>query len=230
MERPSDLLHAALDGSVPLQDALRNVIASRNSDEDLAQWARLELDGYGADDDLPRYREVRAPLVTDAFVPGGMVRKQRVQASMLPEKARPHLSNVVTVHHGVAFLDRALAAGTSYVEVEPPAWDSIGRLLEIHSGNTRQTERVYFAVPTVALHGVLDAIRTQLVAKLRDARQTADAQHSGARPAQFVRPSYTKRLLAVGAAVGGAIAAVVAFVAGASTITEFVLKWLVGPR
>lgn len=71
MARAVDLLErieeGALDPGRPLADTLRLCVAlgGRAGSADLRDWARRELDEYGADDDLPSYRVVSVPILID---------------------------------------------------------------------------------------------------------------------------------------------------------------------
>jgi hypothetical protein len=69
--KATDLLErieqGALDSGTPLADSLRLCVAlgGRAGSAELRDWARKELDGYGANDDLPDYRVVTVPILID---------------------------------------------------------------------------------------------------------------------------------------------------------------------
>lgn len=78
------------DPDVSIADALRGllVVARRISADDLSTWIKSELDGYGAEQDVPEYRQIHLPVSIrfDGF--GGSVATLSVAPRELPEHLR----------------------------------------------------------------------------------------------------------------------------------------------
>lgn len=63
------LRHHMLDESEPLAGLLRKclMLGAETGSDSLRQWARRELNGYGAEDKLPTYRKLGFPPLSAAF-------------------------------------------------------------------------------------------------------------------------------------------------------------------
>jgi hypothetical protein len=178
-KRDDDLLaqieRDVLDESRPVAAALRKclTLGGRVHSADLREWAARELHGYrGAEESLPDYRRITAPLMMDGFEPGAMFRGKQVSVIDLPKEARDVIGDEVTLTAGVgeieAWVQRAEARGGS-LELGPPAAAELALMMTHEIGRYR-VERVYWSVSVAVLRGVVDAIRTvltELVAEMR---------------------------------------------------------------
>jgi AbiTii len=98
----------ALDSRTSIADVLRKVIAlgSRAGSAELRDWAARELKGYGPEDELPDYRRIIAPLQMDASNVRGSIKNQSFSSLQLPEFAREHMSNDVSLGQGIAEIEQ----------------------------------------------------------------------------------------------------------------------------
>lgn len=167
----------ALDSSVPLSDTLRKCVAlgGRAGSDELRDWARLELDGYLGDEDLPDYRTVPAFFALDGVTMTAQITQQQIPYSQLPEKVREHLKEQVELRYGVAELqDMADGSSSGAVRLMLPGMGEIARYLtyqaqqEGHLG--QHISSVYWVLSSTSILGVLDKVRTVLVALVAELR------------------------------------------------------------
>jgi hypothetical protein len=104
----------ALDGSVPISNALRKLVAlgGRAGSKELRDWAGLELRGYhGTEVSLPDYRKPGATLRIDGGTVNAMITGQLISPSELPDPVNKHIDESVPLNAGVAeieaMIDRA---------------------------------------------------------------------------------------------------------------------------
>jgi len=177
---------AALDEDVSLANALRKVIAlgGRVGSTELREWASLELKGYvGSSADLPEYRKVRGAIMLDGRNMVALIRNQQISSFDLPEGVREHITEEVTLGHGVGELESMLAQARAEggVRLALPGSAELVKIMNHHgerAGLDFQTiERVYWSVSLPTLEGVLDAIRNDAgLARGRDARRDTSGQ------------------------------------------------------
>lgn len=87
-----DIINGATSGSTPVAQLLRSVqvLAVRGNVADLAEWVRLERDGYSHDDMVPTYRGPFDVVVEANFTLGPQMRSRHPLAStMFPEEFGP---------------------------------------------------------------------------------------------------------------------------------------------
>lgn len=166
----------ALDDSVPLPTALRKCIAlgGRSGSEALRNWATRELQGYysdddDADDDLPPYRTIVAPLRLDGIAGHYKITGESLAPSTLPDVVQEHITETLELRQGVgelaAFLDQA------DIKLMPRAGADIVRLMNAERNDPhRFVHSIYWHVSHATVRGVLDQVRTallQLVSEIR---------------------------------------------------------------
>ncbi|GHH70393.1 AbiTii domain-containing protein [Promicromonospora soli] len=165
----------ALDSTAPLADVLRKCVAlgGQSGSTALRDWARRELDGYrypGAEKDLPSYRRVDAMVMIDGADLAKSVQRQQLSSVDVPEFARKKIFGPVPLGHRVAELER-LAKTAGSVEFQDGAMPEVVRYMnELATGPGTTIHRMYWMVSTTAVHGVLDTIRTTLVALVAEMR------------------------------------------------------------
>lgn len=192
MGRNHDLLteieSGALDSSSDLPALLRKCIAlgGVTGSERLRDWAALELKGYKSKDDLPKYREVHAPLLLDGVAGNQRVTGQMVPGNMVPDYARDAINTEVSflqpIAEVAAMLMRAADSGDHFVRLSPPGSTELVVLIndEFAQHDRRQfgtglpptqiIERIYWSVSEVALTRILDVVRTTLVELVAEMR------------------------------------------------------------
>ena len=94
---------------------LRKVIAlgGQAGSAELRDWATRELRGYGADDEIPEYRKVGAPLQIDGSNIRFAIRGQTISSWHMPEIARDTITTDVTLPMGRRGFVRAPAVRRS---------------------------------------------------------------------------------------------------------------------
>ena len=162
----------ALNSKSDLAGLLRQclVLGGRARSEALRDWARRELDGYrGADEELPGYRWVTAPLLVDGIHGYTQFRRKQISTMELPEFATDSFAKGLAMTFGVAELER-IAAGDESIDLQPAGMDDLTYFMNRSGEYGASIERVYFSVAPVAVHGILDTIRTNLVAMVGEIR------------------------------------------------------------
>lgn len=160
----------ALNSKSDLADLLRKCIAlgGQAGSAVLRDWARRELDGYRGDE-LPGYRKVTAPLLIDGFKGNWQLERKQISTFELPDFARDAYSEGVAVTFGTAELQR-LASQSTPIELQAPGMDDLAYFMNRSSDYNVSIERMYFSVAPVAIHGILDTIRTNLVSLVAEIR------------------------------------------------------------
>jgi hypothetical protein len=185
----SEIESGALEPSSDLPSLLRKCIAlgGVTGSEGLRAWATLELKGYGAEDELPSYREVVAPLLLDGVSGYNMITGQTVPANMIPEFARDRIKNEVPFPQPIAELDDLLRStrnrGRDSVELGPPGGSELVVLInaDLVKRERRQfssttlpptqiIERIYWSVSLASVARILDVVRTTLVELVAEMR------------------------------------------------------------
>jgi AbiTii len=162
----------ALDGQTPLADVLRKCVAlgGRAGSADLRDWARRELDGYGdGTAELPAYRIVRAAVRIDGADLAKLVRGQQLSRWEIPEFARETITDEAPIPYGVAELEK-LAASTDTLHLQHPAMPDLISYMNSQAPFGTSYQSMYWAVAPTSVHGILDTIRTNLVALVAEMR------------------------------------------------------------
>lgn len=172
-----------LDDPPKVAAALRKVVAlsgGRAFDE-LKHWALSELQGYGADDELPEYRVIFAGIFVDAAVAGGYVTGQQFDEWQLPDKAREIIANRLEMRRGVAELqEMAARTDSTTVKLNPPGAQYAAHLIDEAANQPFQKiTALYWQVPVSAIAGVLDAIATRLTQFVAELRESGAITASG---------------------------------------------------
>lgn len=215
--RKPDLLQEieadALDSNSDLASVLRKCVAlgGATGSESLRAWATRELKGYSADDVLPAYRKVEAPLLLDAVLGGRtMVQSQTMPPSLIPEFARDTVNTSVHFPQAIAevaaMIGSASSRGSSSVQLGPPGGSHIVQYInaqmvandENHQmglAPSQLIERIYWSVSLASLQRILDVVRTTLV--------ELTAEMRAGTPADQAAPSREVAEQAVSVAVHG---------------------------
>ncbi len=136
----------------------------------LRDWARRELDGYrGTDEELPSYRFITAPLVVDGFQGGWQFKGKQISTLELPDFAVDAFSKGLAVNFGVGELQR-LASKSQAVDLQPAGMDDLAYFMNTSPEYSASIMRVYFSVSPLAFDGILDTVRTNLVALVAEIR------------------------------------------------------------
>jgi hypothetical protein len=162
----------ALDSRTPLADVLRKCVAlgGRAGSVELRDWARRELDGYkDSSDELPGYRTVPAAIFIDGADLAKIVRGQQISTFDLPDFARDTITAGAPLPYGVGELER-LATTDGDLRLQHPAMPDLVSYLNSRADYGTAIHSMYWRVSATAIHGVLDTIRTMLVAIVAEMR------------------------------------------------------------
>lgn len=161
----------------PLADTLRKcvVLGGQAGSRNLREWASRELKGYAADDEVPEYRTVGAPILADAALPfGGYVKKQRIGTMALPEFVRDHVDEMFTFRDGIGQLEALIRRSRDeegVVHLSLPSAPELAQYMNQKIGDEFQAiTALYWSVDVAALEGIVDQVRTtlaELVAEMR---------------------------------------------------------------
>jgi len=178
---------------------LRQIIAlgGRSGSQELIDWARSELSGYGRDDPLPHYRKVNAPLQIDGMTMRAQIRHQTLAPSALPDFAQEHITNDISLRMSIPEIEH-LAKQTirgEVVKLAPPGADDLVSIMNDAGSWDGYIERLYWAVSPVVFVGVLEGVRTTLVSLM--------AQMEALTPPASVLPSPEGTSASVALAVYG---------------------------
>lgn len=170
---------AGLSATASVADALRACIAlgGRAGSTELREWAQRELNGYFGDADLPEYRRIAAPLRIDAvqgnqIVGGAIIKGQRISPGELPDVVADKISEELELRQSIGEIEKlAHHKNQDEIRLSPPMGADIVRVMnsEMDQPLTAINE-LYWAVSTTALMGVVDRVRTMLVALVAEIR------------------------------------------------------------
>ncbi len=171
--------------SQPLADTLRKcvVLGGKAGSIELREWATRELRGYDSKDDAPDYRTVGAAILADGVTGNAIVKRQQIAASSIPNVTQEEISNQYTFLEGIGALEAAAASAdrsdNGFVYLSLPMASEIGSLMDEESGNRFQRiTALYWSISGVAIHGVIDQVRTtlaELVAEMRAGTPSSSA-------------------------------------------------------
>lgn len=166
-------------GATPLADTLRKciILGGRAGSTDLRDWATRELRGYATDDVVPGFRTITAPMKVDALLGPSQITGQQINSSFLPEFAREHISETLTIRDGVGEIEAHVAnaqdQGKGSLHLTLPGSVDLAAYIDGSSGEPFQRiTALYWEVSVGRLNGILDHIRTtltQLIAEMRAA-------------------------------------------------------------
>lgn len=190
----SQIEDGAIDSSIPLADTLRKCVAlgGRAGSADLRDWARRELDGYGPDDDLPDYRTVGAAIAIDGSNMHVIVRGQQIAHSDLPDFAQDAIKPEVELRFGVAQLENMVSESEKgTVKLQHPSMPELATYMDSQAPYGNSIAKVYWQVAANSVLGVLDRIRTTLIALV------AEMRAAGINDREMPSPEATKQAVSV---------------------------------
>lgn len=157
---------AAIDSKIPIADLLRQcmVLAARLKNQELADWARRELNGYEDGTPLPTYRILETPRSLGHLAGpfGSDARNVPIPVGSLPDEIR---AMVLTVPMATAITTiESLALGEEKYLKAPWLPDVIALVAQqyplFQSGTLVEAWR---PLPTAALVGIVDTVRTRIL-------------------------------------------------------------------
>lgn len=161
----------ALDSRQSLPDLLRKCVAlgGMAGSGPLRDWARSELDGYSNGQELPSYRRVTAPLRIDGMNLRWHVTGQQISRHQLPEFARDAYLDTVDLPFGIAEIERSASAHSS-IHLQASGMAEVVTYMNMQADYGSAVHSLYYSVEPTAFYGVLDTVRTNLVALVAEMR------------------------------------------------------------
>lgn len=163
MSMVSEIQVGAADGAQSLAAVLRKtlILAYRLKHDGLKEWVQRELDGYGADDELPEYRLRRCQSFAHLRNPYiGEWPNAGVITSGQPDYVKEFIERPVRFAQGIAALE-SLAHGTGDLQELWPT-DLTVRHAD-HGYDGFEALRAWKLIPKSVAVGVADAIRNRLL-------------------------------------------------------------------
>ncbi|MFT4265286.1 MAG: hypothetical protein QM572_18035 [Nocardioides sp.] len=162
----------ALDESIPLASTLRKcvVLGGHAGSSELRDWARHELDGYGDDvSEMPDYRVIAAPILANGMNVAYQFRRHQLSVWDLPDFAQEAYRDGIKMPMGVGELEK-LAGNSKPIDMQAPGMPDVVHYMNNFGEYNASFESIYFSVAPTAVHGILDKIRTNLVAMVAELR------------------------------------------------------------
>lgn len=180
--QPLDRLeHGVLDDTTPLASLLRHVlvIGGQASSQPLQIWALNELKGYGGlpETTVPDYRRIRAPIQADSHSPFWQRQGETISALHLPDFTRGKITEDIGIYFGVGQLEN-MVSRTPHGQPVRLSLHGAAELRTLMSATEKYRSRgividdLYWAVSPVALHDIVDQIRTRLTQFVAELRST----------------------------------------------------------
>ncbi|MBT2401705.1 hypothetical protein [Streptomyces sp. ISL-100] len=181
IEGLDQLERAVLDEDTSLATALRQflLIAGHAHHEELRVWALKQLAGYENDEELPRFREVAAPLevTLEPSVPGQrrVEDTRQISPHQVPQAVRDRgLGEYAPIRYGVREIEALIAMGWP-VEISLPGAAEYMEQVTNELGNGSTVLSLHWRVPVTTLRQVLDHIRTRLTQFVAEVRAVMPA-------------------------------------------------------
>jgi AbiTii len=168
----------ALDGEASLAGALRKCVAlgGRAGSAELRDWATRELQGYEDGAETPEFRKVRAPILVDGIAGFNRITGQQISTFDLPDFTRGKISDEIALRQGVRELEEMVQSSREQghaVRLGITGGAELAKLMNAEMNGTTWVERIYWSVSATAVVGILDQIRTRLVALGAELRATS---------------------------------------------------------
>ncbi|MFF0151543.1 hypothetical protein [Micromonospora sp. NPDC005203] len=166
-----------LDESEPLAGLLRKclLLGAETGSEALREWARRELNGYGDEDEVPKYRKFQdVPISMDSMSGRFWRRGDIISRVNLPPEARGYVLEELTFRQPIEELQQL--AGQKQVSFTAPGLAVAQAIWNRELGPFQNIDGLSYVVPGSAVMGILGQIRTKLVDVVADL--TADTPMS----------------------------------------------------
>lgn len=169
----TSLRNHMLDESEPLAGLLRKclMLGAETGSDFLRQWARKELNGYSADDELPSYRMLPLPpLAADTMSGNRWATNVTYSVLQLPAKAREFVGDEFPLYQPVEELEqvatqKSLSFANNGLTYAQQLWNQ-------ELGPFQEVVNLRFVASGSMFAGVLGQIRTQLVDLIADLTAT----------------------------------------------------------
>lgn len=186
-----DQIEIDLLAGKPLSDLLRAIIiyGGRARSQELINWAREELNGYGEDDELPEHRKVLAPLVCDWSNMAYMITAAQISHAVFPDDLEELVPHWVPFTQSLGEIESLVERNreNGSVNIGIPYAAAITDQLNIDRDDGVTIHRVYWSVSVSAIEGILDRARTKTAALLSELRKQTPRDSNYPTPEQANR-------------------------------------------
>lgn len=153
-----------LDETEPLAGLLRKclILGADTGSDALRDWARLELNGYGNDDDVPSYRRLPNPTITyDSTSGNTWMTNRTIDALQLPAEAREHMPDHLACTQPIEELEelakrKAVSVRAGHLSYSEMVWNS-------KLGPFQQVMNLRYSMTGSVFTGLVGQVRTKLV-------------------------------------------------------------------
>jgi hypothetical protein len=166
-----------LDESEPLAGLLRKclLLGAETGSEALREWARRELNGYGDEDEVPKYRRFYDVPISMDSMSGRMWRRGDIISRLnLPPEAREYVPEEFTLKQPIEELQHL--AGQKKLSFTSPGLVVAQAIWNRKLGPFQSVDGLSYVMSGSAVTGILGQIRTKLVDVVADL--TADTPMS----------------------------------------------------
>jgi hypothetical protein len=164
----------ALDQQTPIGDLLGKLIAlgGEAGSAELREWATGELRGYGPDDELPSYRRIAASIHADMKYRTALLTGQPIIPKHIPKEFREDISGEIPLRMSITEVEEYARRSRHGEPLEwlPPRAEEAALAMNEYQQGGKRVARLYWRVDPVALHGVVDQVRTTLTALTAEIR------------------------------------------------------------
>ncbi|WP_341925051.1 hypothetical protein [Nocardioides psychrotolerans] len=158
------LRERVLDETEPLAGLLRKclILGADTGSDSLRNWARLELNGYGDDDDVPSYRRLPNPTITyDSMSGNTWMTNGTMDALQLPAEAREHMPGYLACKQPIEELEelaktKAVSMRTGHLSFSEMVWNS-------KLSPFQQVMNLRYSMTGSVFTGLVGQVRTKLV-------------------------------------------------------------------
>lgn len=153
-----------LDETEHLAGLLRKclILGADTGSDALRDWARLELNGYGDDDDVPSYRRLPNPTIMyDSMSGNTWMKNGTIDALQLPAEARDDMPDHLACKQPIEELEelakrKAVSMRTGHLAYSEMVWNS-------KLGPFQQVMNLRYTMTGSVFTGLVGQVRTKLV-------------------------------------------------------------------
>lgn len=181
-----DIQHEAASGKAPVSQLLRKckILAARLKSAEFSAWIDRELNGYGENDDLPKYRVLKGLESHGHFVGAyrSELRNGRIPSHVLPEPLNEQITELHLTDPIASYEDLLLKAKDDlHVDWPTDLVAAVGRRIY----EDMSCMAAWRIVPRSALASLVDVVRNRvlgLVLELEEANPNAGEASSSETP------------------------------------------------
>lgn len=153
-----------LDETEPIAGLLRKclILGADTGSDALRDWARLELNGYGDDDDVPTYRRLPNPTIMyDSMSGNTWMTNGTIDALQLPAEAREDMPDHLACKQPIEELEElakreSVSMRTGHLSYSEMVWNS-------KLGPFQQVMNLRYTMTGSVFTGLVGQVRTKLV-------------------------------------------------------------------